>query len=1292
MPVKYKGKGGFRIKTLENSIKHSTTTANIETNTKITTKYEGQLNSKGNPDGLGIETNDDYEYKGHFKDGNKVGIGVYRYKDGTVVKINFVDKNETYGIITYPTGRKIISYTGAIDPHTITPTYGKYILKDAIIIGKVDQKGGGVGKNILNTSSPTNHYYLGDINNFKPEGLGYVFNKDRVYTNQIGNFVDGKLTGLGKGYNTNKMTEYGIGEFKDNLLDGLGEKYTPVGTLEYAVLQKGNFKNNYLKGFGVKEWPDWQPTDKYKEFDNYSYNLNSANKQYLYYNPESGNYISTKNDNTAETAAKKLEDSVKTVVDNANTVVQSAEVKKGEAEKEATAAEAAAKTATQLEKTTVEEDVNKAINVLKQAAEESYEEKIADVKPKEQDRKYDILEIHDYTYAGQVNSDKKPHGYGVKTYKDNQRKMEGIFKDGLFVFGKFTNGDKNSSGFFDKGVLTGFGKDNDGAYSDIHSESVKELFSKNAAGKDQYLVAEIEKNLDNDVKKAINAAIKSAEDAAKIKFDTLIDGVVTKPDENVKVVIENKPDFTFVGQNTGYGVKTYTNGKKSRAGIFIENKLSFGESLDGDTKLYGFFKEALPYICVNEDGTPVDNQPFSDKHFLDYIGKHLKTKVDTVVENAKYMKAKKETDVADETKKAEEAKQAQDNYKTKIAEVPAEVSNPEYGIIDIEQEEAVFTSSRVVIYEYKGQVHNKEPDGYGILYNNKNNQIMKGFFEKGKLFFGTKDGIGSGFFSGAKFWGAQLNGFGRNNNAVFSDAFQHNRLPNNLTKFDEGMKGKNEALVKVIRDNLDNDLETVFKKAQAAAKTAQEEADKKAQAEADQNAKIKKETQRLADQTAQTAAQNEYNTIIRQPVLKEDHFVYECKIDNYIYTGGVDTNGKPHGVGKQVYSNETYEGTFKHGKRDGLGKLVYNPANSGWTKYYGQHSENEIRGVGLAIIDGKTKFGKWFANGSDSHVLEKPLLNEVTNNLQTDVDNFLRDKIKIEDIIKDAKTDAKKIYDKKLAEIKNQNFSNLKNGEVKSGLLNKNYYKGQVNNKGERYGYGVYTYKNEIKTGIFENGKILFGKLEKVDELNNINTTFMGFFPVNYSMTGMGYFPVEKKYSDFLDSNGQINSYAQDFGDSMKGKDRVLIEVLKEKIETDVNEVVAEAMKQAGIESTSTSGQEKTDQNGTNWKKIGLASAAVGLGAAGIYYLHKKHKEYKQSKKSNPRGKQTRSKRSKPSNRRTRSKRSDREQRRSGSGSTRSSSRSNAENRRTRSKRSDNQRRSKRSSRKTRRSSQRSSE
>jgi len=424
-------------------------------------------------------------------------------------------------------------------------------------------------------------------------------------------------------------------------------------------------------------------------------------------------------------------------------------------------------------------------------------------------------------------------------------------------------------------------------------------------------------------------------------------------------------------------------------------------------------------------------------------------------------------------------------------------------------------------------------------------------------------------------------------------------------------------------------------------------------------------------------------------------------IDSYIYTGGVNKDGKPHGVGKQVSKTQTYEGAFINGNSHGLGKRVSNESI-----YFGQFENDKIKGLGLEIKNGKETVKFFYMDKN----IDNPLLEIVNKNLKKDVENFVKKNItdKEENIKSNAIADAKIKYTEKLTNAK-RDFNLLEIAFIKTGLASNDYYLGQKNDKG-MHGYGIYKYNKQIKRGIFIDNKFVFGELVELNSENHEIPKFLGFSTDSY-INGSGLFG--EIFTDGLSSDNKLDKDATEFSKTMKGFDRGFIEVLEDNIKKDVDTVVGEAKKAATVaieqnidkvnkdpklqtefyfmlgdgKHKTYENTDKTNTGSYNWKKIGVASAAVGLGAAGIYYLHKKHKEYKQSKKSKPRGKQTRSKRSKPSNRRTRSKRSDREQR-----STQSSSRSNAEHRRTRRKRSDREQRSKRSSRKTRRSSQRSSE
>ncbi len=739
-------------------------------------KYEGQKNEKGQAHGLGIETTDEYEYKGQFESGIKTGFGVYKCKDGTIIKINS-DNKEVNGFITYPTENNILSYAGAIV--NLKPgTHGRYSFKEKIIIGNIEKDGNGSGKIIMNINSPNNHYYLGMISNFEPHGLGYEYNNDGSDKNRIGNFSNGKLTGLGETYNTEKKnnkeekTNYGIGNFENFVMTGLGKKYEQAGTLKHAVLEKGYFKYNYLNGWGIKEWPYWQTENKYKEFDKYKNSFSSKNPKNLYYDSSTEIYISSKNDQTVEKSAKELEENIKTVVNNANEIVKDAETQKTLADTNFLKASSKASFAinTVVDKAvTIEKEVDEAIQALKNAAIKSYKDKIDEVNPKKIDSKFAILEKNDHTYAGQVNDSNEPDGYGVKTYKDKQRKMEGIFKDNSFVFGKYTNGTKASSGFFNKEVLTGFGKDNDDFFSDIHGESVKEVFSEKMGGKDKYLVAEIEKNLDNDVTKVVDQKAKpNANLAAEKIFKELMEDVKDYVYNNWPVeYIQLGEDEFFVGLSNGYGVRKYN--KTIITGIFQRLVFKFGLVVEGEKKLYGFFEdENTPKICVDETGKPVDNQPFTDIHFLNHISLNLKGEAETAVKKAEDMKRDKEKEIADETEKAQK-KAAQDFYDTELTS----------GTTHIPKSEVASTGHlKISESNYFGEINSSnQPHGFGEL------TLKNGNVYKGRFINGVKDGVG------------QLSD---NKGVVSYSGFFKNDDKYDLTT---GFTGSKDALKKVMKEN-----------------------------------------------------------------------------------------------------------------------------------------------------------------------------------------------------------------------------------------------------------------------------------------------------------------------------------------------------------------------------------------------------------------------------------------------------------------------------------------------------------
>jgi hypothetical protein len=159
----------------------------------------------------------------------------------------------------------------------------------------------------------------------------------------------------------------------------------------------------------------------------------------------------------------------------------------------------------------------------------------------------------------------------------------------------------------------------------------------------------------------------------------------------------------------GLGVKVYNNNKVPEYSTHWSNiALSIKSQNDDDTT-----KELLEIVKSNIK-SDVEN-------FVNTQVKSVLDKASTMLNQAKNVTMKM--------------------YNNKMAQVLTEVPNPEYGILKFVQHD----------YTFKGQIHKENAHGYGIVYNNKNSEVFKGFFQKGKLVFGKKTGVGSGFFEGNSF-------------------------------------------------------------------------------------------------------------------------------------------------------------------------------------------------------------------------------------------------------------------------------------------------------------------------------------------------------------------------------------------------------------------------------------------------------------------------------------------------------------------------------------------------------------
>ena len=60
----------------------------------------------------------------------------------------------------------------------------------------------------------------------------------------------------------------------------------------------------------------------------------------------------------------------------------------------------------------------------------------------------------------------------------------------------------------------------------------------------------------------------------------------------------------------------------------------------------------------------------------------------------------------------------------------------------------------------------------------------------------------------------------------------------------------------------------------------------------------------------------------------------------------MDENGEPHGIGKWMYSDEIYEGEWKHGKYQGEGTYKWHGGKFDGDIYEGQYKDGEKDGKG----------------------------------------------------------------------------------------------------------------------------------------------------------------------------------------------------------------------------------------------------------------------------------------------------------------------------------------------------------
>eukprot|EP00986_Skeletonema_menzelii_P012298 scaffold6723_cov73-Skeletonema_menzelii.AAC.1 len=87
-----------------------------------------------------------------------------------------------------------------------------------------------------------------------------------------------------------------------------------------------------------------------------------------------------------------------------------------------------------------------------------------------------------------------------------------------------------------------------------------------------------------------------------------------------------------------------------------------------------------------------------------------------------------------------------------------------------------------------------------------------------------------------------------------------------------------------------------------------------------------------------------------------------------LYEGGLDDNEKPHGRGKWMCSNGTYEGEWKNGLRNGVGTFKWTSGSS----YEGEWKDNKKHGRGTyKWSDGRSYEGEWKDNNFHGKGIEK---------------------------------------------------------------------------------------------------------------------------------------------------------------------------------------------------------------------------------------------------------------------------------------------------------------------------------
>ena len=350
---------------------------------------------------------------------------------------------------------------------------------------------------------------------------------------------------------------------------------------------------------------------------------------------------------------------------------------------------------------------------------------------------------------------------------------------------------------------------------------------------------------------------------------------------------------------------------------------------------------------------------------------------------------------------------------------------------------------------------------------------------------------------------------------------------------------------------------------------------------------------------------------------------------------GHEKGGKQFGFGTMTYPNDcTYSGSFIDSKPHGLGKIVYHEdSKSPLKEYYGFVNGKTPHGFGLGVYkDGQKK--EYHVNWVDMNKFEKKddennpeLLDIIKEKIQEDAAKFVKmvptfaeansnEKAKAGEKYSsnlrgtkeaDEKVKADKAYNDAIAGAtpKDYDATNV----TKINLDNGANYVGHAKDDKQPYGYGTMTYPNDCTySGSFINNEFEgLGKIVYHEDSKSPLKEYYGFVkgPSPHGF-GLGVYKDGQKpvyHVKWVD----MNTFKED--DDKNNPE--LLYIIKKKIQEDaakfVKEVPVFKEKQWGM------------------KEYGLASAAVGLGAAGLYYAFSKSNG--KSKRRSKRRSKSRSKR-----------------------------------------------------------------